>query len=156
MTTCEFKNSEGDFAKRTKESLIRNLIISIAIGLFVAFLNEWIWGAVIGLVFFIAQSLKSKRWDKTFIDKIAFDKNYATITYTEQSNLMKLQGNLNDFNFKKKIAFNRTRTAYLAVYYTDSLKLKQFEIGDWSEDKMDEVINLFKEACNNALKNNYS
>src|SRR5689334_9641391 len=131
MTTFEFKNSGGGFAKRTRGSLILNVSISAAIGLFVAPIRGWTYGVIIVLLFFIVQFFKSKRWDNTFIDKIVFDENNATINYTEENNMLKLHGNLSDFSFKKKITFNRTRTAYLAVYYTDSLKMKQFEVGDW-------------------------
>jgi hypothetical protein len=145
MIIFEFINSEGGFAKRTRESLVRNLTISIAIGLVVSFINGWIWGVGIATFFFIVQSFKSKRWDRTFIDKVVFDEGNVTISYTEQNNQKIIEGKLNDFNLKKEIAFNRTRTAYLAIYFLGSLKLKQFEIGDWSEYKMDELINLFKE-----------
>ena len=50
---------------------------------------------------------------------------------------------------KKQIAFNRTRTAYLAIYQNNELKINQFEISDWTESKMDEVIEAF--GNNNPL-----
>ena len=60
---------------------------------------------------------------------------------------MTLSGLKKDFLIKKKIAFNRTRTAYLAIYYQTELKIKQFEVGEWNEKLFDKVIGEF----NNAL-----
>src|SRR6187402_420933 len=107
MMTFEFMNSEGGFAKRTNESLIRNLIISILFSLIVGLLSEWTSGLAIGLIVFLVQYFKSKRWDKAFIDKITFDENSTTINFTDENTPQILNGNLNDFLFKKKVAFNK-------------------------------------------------
>jgi hypothetical protein len=145
MTVYEFENSGGGFAKRTRESLMYNFIISAIIGLLVATTSRIINGILIGLLIYCVQYYKSKRWNKTFIDKIVFNEGNVTINYTEQNVPMNMEGSIDNFRFKKKtVLLNRTRTVYLAVYNSDSsLKIKQFEIGDWTEDKMNEVLGSY-------------
>jgi hypothetical protein len=140
MEKFEFANNKGGFSKRYKKALILNLSISTFIFFVVTSTNDWKWGAVIAMIFFLVQVLKSKRWDNIFIDRIAFDKDTFSVNYTEQNSQIKLDGNLGDFILKKEIAFNRTKTSYLAIYHCGTLKLKQFEIGDWTEAKIDNVI----------------
>ena len=68
----------------------------------------------------------------------------VTISYKEENQAKGVAGNKNDFKLIKEIAFNRTRTAYLAVYYKGDLLIKQFEIEEWNEKVFDEVIAAFQ------------
>jgi hypothetical protein len=143
MINFNFTHNDKDYSKRTKSSLAINIVVSMTIGLVVTLSSDIGWGLGIALFAFIVQYFKSDRWDKTFIFKICFDNENVLIEYFNRETKNTLSGHLNEFTFKKQIAFNRTRTAYLAVYQNNELKIKQFEISDWTESKMDQVINSF-------------
>ncbi len=143
MTTFNFTHNDNDYSKRAKSSLTINIVVSIIIGLIVTVSSDIGWGFGIALFVFLVQYFKSDRWDKTFINSISFNNENVTIEYFDRETKNKLSGHVNEFTFKKQIALNRTRTAYLAVYQNKDLKIKQFEISDWTENKIDQVINTF-------------
>ncbi len=144
MINFNFSHNGKDYIKRSNSSLIINIFISIVIGLLITLSTDKLWGFGIASFFFLVQFYKSDRWDKTFINIVSFHNENVTIEYFNRENQSRLSGHVNEFNFIKEIAFNKIRTPYLAVYQNGQLKLKQFEIGDWSESKIDEVIESFK------------
>ena len=147
MTIFKFSNNGNDYGKRAKSSLTTNLAVSIAIGLIVSATSDIGWGFGIALFVFLVQYFKSDRWDKTFVNSISIDNQNVTVDYYDRNTKKTLSGHLNNFIFKKKIsALNRTRTPYLTIYQNKDLQIKQFVIGDWTEDKMTEVVNAFKNA----------
>lgn len=121
-----------------------NFIISFLILLLVAKVSDIYYGLLLGFFVFFVQYFKAKRWDRFFITHIHFSGKVLNITYMEETNEKILAGNLEDFEFVKKMAINKTRTPYLSVFYAGELKVKQFEIGQWNEKKFDEVIHCFK------------
>jgi hypothetical protein len=136
-----FKASEpSDYNDRSKKSQKINLLISSGIFVFVSLVSDWKYGLVISFIFFIVQYLKSSRWDKYFITFIEVGNEQIKIRYKEEREEKEIVGKNNDFNFKKEIAFNRTKTPYLGIYYKGSILIKQFEVGEWNEKKFDEVI----------------
>ncbi len=143
MINFNFTHNDKDYSKRAKSSLAINIVVSMTIGLVVTLSSDIGWGLGIALFVFIIQYFKSDRWDKTFIFKICFDNENVLIEYFNRETKNTLSGHMNEFTFKKQFALNRTRTAYLAVYQNNELKIKQFEISDWTESKMDQVINSF-------------
>jgi hypothetical protein len=143
MTNYHFKNDGLSHSQREKNSLVTNIIISIVLGGIVAFTNNIYWGIGIGLFFFIIQYFKSDRWDKTFISNISFDPQKTNIEFSLRNKNENLNGETNEFKIKKEIAFNKTKTPYLAIYHNSELQIKQFEMGDWTETKMDEVVSAF-------------
>jgi hypothetical protein len=143
MINFNFTHNDKDYSKRAKSSLAINIVVSITIGLVVTVSSDIRWGLGLAVFFFTVQYFKSDRWDKTFIFKISFDNENVLIEYFNRDTKNTLSGHMNEFTFKKQIAFNRTRTAYLAIYQNNELKINQFEISDWTESKMDEVIEAF-------------
>jgi hypothetical protein len=142
MIDFQFK-PDTTYDKRSKSSLIIVISISLLMGLIATWSSNIMFGLLIALFFFSIQYYKSDRWDKTFINNLSFDQENIKIEYQLRNDLKTLQGHTADFKFKKQLAFNKTKTSYLAVYQNDQLKLKQFEIGDWTENKMDDIIKLF-------------
>lgn len=150
MTEFNFKNTDEDYAKRTRSSLTINLVVSIAIGLIVTASSNVGWGIGIALAIFIIQYFKSDRRDNVYINKISFDKQNVSVEFVDHKILNTITGHLSEFNFKKQTALQRTPTPYLAVYQNKELKIKQFEVDEWTENKMDEVINSFTNADTQA------
>ncbi|MCZ2278337.1 MAG: hypothetical protein LC117_10455 [Bacteroidia bacterium] len=150
MTEFNFKNTDEDYAKRTKSSLIINLVVSIIFGLIVTASSNVMWGIGIGLIMFIIQYFKADRRNNVYINKIYFDKENISIEFVDHKVINTITGHLSEFDFKKKAALQRTPTPYLAVYHNNELKIKQFEVDDWTESKMDDVINSFNKADTEA------
>lgn len=143
MTEFIFKNTAEEYTKRTKSSLTIIIIVSIIIGLIVTAASNFMWGIGIGLLNFIIQYFKADRRDNVYINKITFDKERLSIEFVDHKVVNTITGHLSEFNFKKKAALQKTPTPYLAVYHNNELKIKQFEVDDWTESKMDDVINSF-------------
>ena len=150
MTDFNFKNTDEDYAKRTKSSLTINLVVSIILGLIVTASSNAIWGIGIGLLMFIIQYFKADRRDNIYINKISFDKENVSLEFVDHKVVNTITGHLSEFDFKKKAALQKTPTPYLAVYHNNELKIKQFEVGDWTESKMKDVINSFNKADTQA------
>lgn len=128
---------------RSRNSQRFNVLIAFGIFALVALLSDWKYGLIIAIVFFVVQYFKSSRWDKYFITDVIVNNEQAIIRYKEENKEKETTGNKNDFKLKKEIAFNKTRTTYLAVYYKGDLLIKQFEIGEWNEEVFDKVIAVF-------------
>ena len=146
MATFSFKTNEPKrYITRNIKSNIFNAIVCLILGLIIAKFSSGVSGAFFGCIVFIIQFFKSKRWDKYFIKSIALNENnLIEIIYQEESEEKELCGENRYFKFKKESAFNKTQTYYLAVYYKDELKIKQFEIGEWTTSKFDEIIEQIK------------
>lgn len=132
------------YPERKKQSIIVNVIVTLLITFFISTISSWEYGLLIGLFFFCIQLFKSSRWDNNFITYLEIDDFNVKIQFKSRHQVHNLEGNLKDFSFKKKVAFNKTKTVYLAVYYKKELKIRQFEIGDWTEGKFEEVVNESK------------
>jgi hypothetical protein len=100
-------------------------------------------GLIIGAFFFAVQFLKLRRWNKYFINYLELKEGKVTIRYIENNYERELQGNKNQFKAKKETAFNRTKTVYLAFHQDNKLKIKQFEMKEWTEKLFDEVVAAF-------------
>lgn len=130
----------SSYRERSNSSRRLNFVISAAIFALVSLGSDWKYGLAIAFVFWIVQHLKSSRWDKCFIVCIEKKEGQVTVRYKEGNQQQEITGSVDDFRLKKEIAFNRSRTVYLAIYYKESLLIKQFEIGDWNEEVFDEII----------------
>jgi hypothetical protein len=130
----------NSYKNRRKSAQIINILLSFAIFVIVAFNSDWKDGLFIALLILTVQYFKSIRWERYFIIQLNQKDDQIFILYKEQDQKKEISGHIKDFIFKKKIAFNRTKTPYLAVYYKNNLLIKQFEIGDWNEKEFDKVI----------------
>ena len=140
MPDLYFTYEKQNYSKRTKNSLILNIAISIIFGLIVTASSDIKWGAGITLLVFFIQYFKSIRRNKSFINSISIHKDFITIEYLEGETKKQISGQPKEFEFKKQHAFTKIKTPYLAVYKNNELKIKQFEIGEWIENRMDEVV----------------
>ncbi len=143
MADLHFTYEKQNHSKRTKNSLILNFFISIAFGLIVTASSDIKWGIGIALFVFLVQYYKSKQRDKSYISYISISNDSATIEYFDGETKKQINGRLKEFSFKKQYAFTKIKTPYLAVYKNNELKIKQFENGEWIENKIDEVVDLF-------------
>lgn len=148
MENFIFKTVEpSSYKKRNRNSQVLIFFISIGIFVIVTLTSySWKYGLAISIFFLVVQYFKSSRWDKYFITHIETNNKQFVIKYKEKKIEKTVTGNITDFSFKKGNAFNKTRTVYLAIYYKDTLLLKQFEIGEWTEKIFDEIIHTF--YCN--------
>ena len=141
MKDFVFETKEASsYGERSNSSQRINFLISAGIFAIVTLVSDWKYGLTLAFVFWIVQYFKSSRWDKYFITRIEKSAEHVTINYKEESHQKEISGSIDDFKIKKETAFNRTRTVYLAIYYKESMLLKQFEIGDWNEKVFDEII----------------
>lgn len=145
-------NEPEKFNNRQKKSTLVIVMISILVFLIVSSSASWEYGIIIGIFVFIIQSYKSRRWDRFFIKKIRIENSDFHISYYDDKELKTTIGKCSDFKLKKETALNKTPTFYLAIYYKNNILLKQFEIGEWTNSKIDEIIKLFNES-ENAQKN---
>jgi hypothetical protein len=143
MADLHFTYKKQDHSKRIKNSLILNIVISITFGLIVTASSDIKWGVGIALFIFLVQYYKSKQRDKSYISYISIGNDSTTIEYFDGETKKQISGQLKEFRFKKQYAFTKIKTPYLAVYKENELKIKQFETGEWIENKMDEVVDLF-------------
>jgi hypothetical protein len=130
----------SNYEERGNSSKRFNFLISFGIFALVSLGSGWKYGLAIAFVFWFVQYIKSSRWDKYFIVCIEKKDGQVKVRYKEENQQKEIIGSIEDFKIKKEIAFNRSRTVYLAFYYKESLLLKQFEIGDWNEKVFDEII----------------
>jgi len=141
----ELKIEEPIAYKERKNRNYRfNLIIGFCFCLLVGILSKWIYAIFMSVFFIVVQNFKSDRWDKFFILNINIDNENLHLIYKKEDERIELEGLLSDFKFKKETAFSKVRTVYLAVYFKDRLLLKQFRIGDWNENKIDEFLDDYK------------
>jgi len=141
-------NEPEKFNNRNNKSVIVIVMISVLVFLIVSSSTSWKYGIVIGLFIFVIQFSKSRRWDRFFIKKIKIENSDFHISYYDEKELKTTIGKCSDFKLKKETALNKTPTFYLAIYYKNNILLKQFEIGEWTNSKMDEIVKLFNESEN--------
>ena len=139
MTEFKFNYIKEDYNKRFNNSLLLNLVVSTILGIIVA-LNDWRFGIGIGLIVFVIQNIKSNNANKFFINHISITENEVSIEYFEKNEKSSVNGLKSEFEFRKKLRFNKTRTAYLVIYQNGQAKIEQYNLGEWTESKMDEVI----------------
>ena len=131
------------YLTRNKNSTIINLLFGLGIFVLITITSNWKYGSIISIVFLVIQYYKSSRWDKCFITEIIFNNDNVNIKYIETNQVIELIGHQTEFRFIKRIAFNSTKTLYLAVYFKNELLIKQFVIGEWNENIFDDVIKAF-------------
>ncbi len=95
---------------------------------------------VLGAIIFVILSIKSYWTERNFITHIELQPDYLKIIYKNEHKELQIEGNIRDFSFKKRMAFNKSRPPYLVVYYKDKTIIKQHGIGDWKEDIFDKII----------------
>lgn len=144
MVEFTFKDEEGGFAKRSNKSLRLVLFVAILIAGFATLLHTWQAGLILAGIIFLVQHAKGKTQQKYFVHKITFSANDLSIHFSKEEEQEEITGRRSDFVFKKATAFSRSRIIYLAIYYKGVLLLKQFEISDWNESKMDAIIHQSK------------
>jgi len=130
------------YNERRKSSKSLNILTSLGMFAFISILSDWKYGLVFGILDLTVQHFKSERWDKHFLTHLILKEDEIFILYKEENQDKEIIGPKKHFRFKKKLAFNKTKTPYLAVYYKNELLIKQFEIGDWNEKEFDKVIAL--------------
>jgi len=129
--------------KRNANSLKINFGISLLFFVFILSISDWEYAVGISFFVFLVQFLKSSRWNKYFISHIELKNNQVLIRYKDKNEEKVLSGNKSEFKVTKQIAFNKTRTAYLAIYKNNYLYIKQFEMGEWNENTFNKVISAF-------------
>ena len=128
------------YNEREKKSQTFNILIAFGIFSFIYLLSDFKYGLFIAIFFFAVQYFKTSRWERCFITEIKLENQELLFKYKEENQEKEILGQQSDFKLIKEIALNKTRTIYLAVYFKGSLILKQFEVGEWNEGKIDEVI----------------
>lgn len=134
-----------EYKKRHADSLLTNLVISLIIFLVVFASSNQYYAIAISVFFFIVQQYKSNRWDRYFISRIIISHDKITIEYSDKDEKKELSDFTSSIKFEKKLAFNKIKTPYLAVYHNNVIVIKQFVLPEWSEKKIDEVIYMMSE-----------
>jgi hypothetical protein len=134
-------DKSGNIKKRHQLTIV--IVVCIIFTLIVTASSNLFYGLIIGGIIFLIQFYKINRAYKYFILEILSDTEGVIVKYMSKNSAFTLNGDVSDFSFKKKIAFNRVKTPYLAVYYKGELKIEQFEEGDWNEQLFDKVISAF-------------
>ncbi|MBC7383947.1 MAG: hypothetical protein H7296_13330 [Bacteroidia bacterium] len=133
--------------KRNNNSLLFNLFISALLGFIVLVkFNEPLLGLFIGIAIFTFDYYKFQRSDRLFIKDISIDSDHLCIVYFDKKREHILKGLKHQFRIKKeRLYVSRFRKIYLVVYKDNKKILEQFEIGEWTGKKMDEVAKWFGE-----------
>lgn len=139
------------YKERVNRNYKFNLMIAFCFCLFVGILSKWVYAIFMSVFYVVIQNFKSDRWDKFFILSLRIDNEKVNLIYKKEDELIELTGLLHDFKFKKEtVTFSKIGTIYLAVYFQGRLLIKQFRVGDWNENKIDEFLEHTK---SNALAN---
>jgi hypothetical protein len=125
---------------RRKNSQKLNFLTALGLFAFISILSDWKYGLVFAIFDLTVQRFKSMSSDKHFLTHLILKDDEIYIEYKEENQNKEIIGPKKHFRFKKKLAFNKTKTPYLAVYYKNNLLIKQFEIGNWNEKEFDKVI----------------
>ena len=140
-----FKSTEHkSYKEKIKNNLLLNLFISVIIMLLISNISNIIYGLVISLFLFIVQMYKSNNRDKYFIIELDISTDNVKLIYNNKDDLIEINDSKSFFDFKKKIAFNKTRTAYLEISYKEEKLLNQYEEGIWNEKEFDLIISILQ------------
>lgn len=135
--------SKRSYQQRFRRSLLTILAISVVAGWLVSIRGDIKMGFGVAFFFFVVQYLKAVRQEKTFINLISIESNLIQIEYQNEGISETLNGSIAEFSFKKKFTFSKTRTPYLVIYQNKELKIRQYLEGDWTEERMDELLTHF-------------
>ncbi len=144
-------NESSSYLIRQEESLRLNLLISVTFFVLFTLFSNWEYGLIVSLFSFIIQLLKAYNRNTYFIKYLCVYDEEIILKYNKKTNNEYIRADRKYFMFKKKIAFNRTRTPYLAVYYKNDLLIKQFEIGDWNECEFDKIISFLTPTASASI-----
>lgn len=146
-----FKEIKG-YKKQHTGSLVTNIAVSLVIFFVVIASSNQYYAIAISVFFFIVQQYKSNRWERYFISRIIISHDKITIEYSDKDEKKELSDFTNSIKFEKKLAFNKIKTPYLAVYHNNVIVIKQFALPEWSEKKIDEVIFMISENNIEGIK----
>lgn len=139
--------NEGEtYKERMKKALFVSIVVSVGIGFVATITEDIIWGSIIALFIFIVQYLKFDLWNRTFILNISFDQSITSIDYLDRDKKKNISGATSEFILKKEFATAKTRKPYLSIYQNQKFRIKQPELGEWTENKMDEIILSFPKS----------
>jgi hypothetical protein len=127
---------------RMSANLKRNILATLVFTLFLVIMRvDWKYVVLLGVVIFAVQYLKAARWDRYYITSLKMNDGNVEIEFYDKQEKRRLQGELKDFDFKQRTAFNRAFTPYLQVKFKETI-IKQFEIvPDWNKHHFEEIKN---------------
>jgi len=140
---------KDNYQRRRSGSLLIILIFSGAAFIITTIFSNWQSGLGFFAVIFLVQYFKSESGDKYYITSIDIRYPNVEIAYDERGEKKNITGSISQFQFFKKNTISKTRVVYLAIYYDNNSIIKQFVGGDWDENKIDEVIEAFKNTSKN-------
>lgn len=130
------------------------VVFLVSLGVFVLLcLMSGFWVALVfSLALLVIQGIGTVNDAKYILLTINIENNQVKVTYKQEGEDKQLQGPVTDFDMKKKMAFSRSRSPYLAIYYKNKLVVKQVvDMGfNVKETDFDEAIQALQATKNST------
>lgn len=144
MTTLYFKKTNPDYKGRTLKGSNLSVAIAIVFGIVSTYLIHWVAGIVTGMILYYIMQFYMLWSNQEYITQIAFDENRILISYDNQGNGKTVEGSPNEFVFSIKEGKGRFGQLSLGVYQNNVEVIRQYITGDWTVEKMKEIVTLFE------------
>ena len=105
--------------------------------------GRWVFGAIVSAVIFLLFFLPRQVRQLVFITSISARNGVLTIVYMDGNEQATISGKIEDFHFKLGGRYSRQDFS-LRVYYKDERILKQYQLGEWSTSKFNQILAAFQ------------
>jgi hypothetical protein len=143
MITYNFENSDVQYKTRLRNNFKSYLYIGIIVVPLAFYYFHFILVIITLVILYLYFKFDSQWENHEYICKISFDSNTVSIEYTNFEKTLFLQGNTPDFEFKKEGIDHKFRSVSFVVYHHNIEQIRQYSNGEWTIDKMVDVIQTF-------------
>lgn len=146
MITYNFENSDVKYKTRLRNDTRNYLIVGIIIVPLTFYYFNFILAIIAITILYLYFKFDSQWENHEYISKISFDPMTVSIEYTKFETTHVLQGNTHEFQFRKEGIDHRFRSVSFVVYHNNIEQIRQYSNGEWTVDKMMEVIHTFDQT----------
>ncbi len=143
-----------DFKANINKNIKRAIIISVIVALFLGLFSRlWIYSIAVGCFIFCVYVIKAFRWNRFYIKEILINSE-VLIKYLDKGTERVVQGDKNDFVFKKRMGISTAKIPSLFISKnSENITIIQYEIGEWDENKMDELLSSLNTPDKMVVRN---
>jgi hypothetical protein len=127
------------YSKRIGKNLLLYFLLS-ALLVILIYNKDSAFALGLGSLFFLISLFRTRRANRYYINKITLNQDIYTISYLDIEKNLEISGLPSGFKIEQRHTFATNPTTYLAFYYNEKLIIRQYPIGEWTEDKFDEIM----------------
>jgi len=131
-----------DFSKEKVKSYLIGLLIILIITIFLYYsINNFFVSLMISSFVGVVYFTKAYQWNKHYIKSLSISSGTLTLEYYRNGRFLSTEIDLEKLKIKKRLAIvSSGREAIMKISNNQGIVIYQYEIGDWSEEIMDEII----------------